>query len=179
MKLKNQEGGWNPYIAGVLAGILAVLSVVISTQTLGKPKYLGTSTTFVRAAGLVERFVAPTRVENNEYFTSKKVKVDWQMMLVAGILIGACVSALQDKSFTFEKIPPMWQEQIGASPTKRGAAAFIGGLIAILGVRLAGGCPSGHGLSGIMQLSVSGLIAIICFMVGGIVTAQLIYRKGV
>jgi hypothetical protein len=48
-------------------------------------------------------------------------------------------------------------------------------MFAIFGARLAGGCPSGHGLSGVMQLAPSGLIAMACFMAGGMLTARLVY----
>ena len=34
----------------------------------------------------------------------------------------------------------------------------------LFGARLAGGCPSGLGLSGVMQLSVSGLVGMACFL---------------
>lgn len=163
-------------MAGVLAGILAILSVVISTGTLGKPKYLGASTTFVRGAGLIEKQIAPEHVAANEYFNAKKVNVDWQMMFVVGIFLGALLSSLAGKTFKFEKVPPMWAEFYGHKVSVRALAAFFGGVVSILGGRLAGGCPSGHGLSGMMQLAVSGLIAMICFLVGGLITARFIYR---
>jgi hypothetical protein len=60
----------------------------------------------------------------------------------------------------------------------RAVGAFIGGAILLFGARLAGGCPSGHGLSGNMQLAVSGLLALVFFMAGGILAARLIYGKG-
>ena len=65
---------WRPYVTGALVGLLATASVLVSTKTLGKPKYLGASTTFVRAAGLIEKTVAKDHVENNPYYQSKKVK---------------------------------------------------------------------------------------------------------
>jgi uncharacterized membrane protein YedE/YeeE len=48
----------------------------------------------------------------------------------------------------------------------------------MFGARLAGGCPSGHGLSGIIQLAGSGLIAMVYFFVGGIIMTQIIYSGG-
>ncbi|HNU71088.1 MAG TPA: YeeE/YedE family protein, partial [Thermodesulfobacteriota bacterium] len=42
---------WRPYIAGALLGVVATISVLVTTQILDKPQYLGASTTFVRAAG--------------------------------------------------------------------------------------------------------------------------------
>lgn len=55
MKWKTEDGGWSPYLAGALVGLLAIASVYATTQWLGKTSYLGASTTFVRAAGLLER----------------------------------------------------------------------------------------------------------------------------
>jgi uncharacterized protein len=169
---------WRPYIAGALTGLLAVLSVAVSTRVLGKPQYLGASTTFVRAAGFVERAVSPEHVRENDYFRKTKVKVDWQMMLVAGILLGALASSLIDRSFKTESVPPIWSERFGGSIGRRAAAAFLGGVIAMFGARLAGGCPSGHGLSGLMQLSISGFLAMAGFFAGGVAVAHLVYRKG-
>ena len=55
--------------------------------------------------------------------------------------------------------------------------AFLGGIVAMIGARMADGCPSGHGLSGMMQLSVSGLVALCLFFGVGIVVAHLVYRR--
>ena len=84
---------WRPYVAGALVGLLATASVFVSTKMLGKPTYLGASTTFVRSAGLIEKTVVKDHVKNNLYYQSKKVKIDWQFMLVVGILIGAFASS--------------------------------------------------------------------------------------
>ena len=55
MRRKTADSGWNPYLAGALVGLLAIASVYATTQLMGKTSYLGASTTFVRAAGLLER----------------------------------------------------------------------------------------------------------------------------
>jgi len=52
----------------------------------------------------------------------------------------------------------------------------VGGVILGMGARWAGGCTSGHGISGTLQLAVSSWLAVICFFIGGIVTAMVIYR---
>jgi len=46
----------------------------------------------------------------------------------------------------------------------------------MFGARMADGCPSGHGLSGLMQLSVSGFLALALFFATGVLLAHLIYR---
>lgn len=173
-----RRDGWSPYLAGALAGVLAVLSVLVSTKMLGKPKYLGASTTFVRTAGLLEKTVAAEHVADNEYYQSKSVKVDWQFMFVVGILLGSLASAATDRSFKWEAVPPVWSDRFGGKVGVRAAGAVLGGIVAMVGARLAGGCPSGHGLSGMMQLSVSGLVAIVCFFAGGIIVARFVYRGG-
>jgi len=177
MKEKTADGGWNPYLAGALVGLLAIVSVWATTEVLGKSTYLGASTTFVRAAGLLERTVAGGHVALNEYFTKEKVRVDWQFMLVCGIFLGALISSLQDKSFKLESVPPTWEKRFGPSVGKRAAGAFLGGMVAMVGARMADGCPSGHGLSGMMQLSVSAFVALAMFFVVGVLVAAILYGR--
>jgi hypothetical protein len=167
---------WRPYIAGALVGLLATVSAAVSTKVLGKTQYLGASTTFVRAAGFVEQAVDPAHVKQNPYFLKEKVKVDWQFMLIAGIFIGALAAALIDGSFKLESVPPIWRERFGGGVGTRALGAFFGGIVAMFGARMADGCPSGHGLSGLMQLSVSGFIALACFFGAGVLMAALVYR---
>lgn len=173
----HRKSHWRPYIAGVLAGLLAIASVWGSTVLLGKPKYLGASTTFVRAAGMAESAVAAEHVKANAYYQSKKVKMDWQFMVLAGITLGAFGAAIVRREFTAESVPPIWRERFGSSIPLRAVAAFIGGAVAMFGARMAGGCPSGHGLSGLMQLSASGFLAMIGFFGGGVAVANLLYRR--
>jgi len=177
MKWKTADGGWNPYLAGALLGILAIISVWATTQLLGKSTYLGASTTFVRAAGLLERTVAGEHVSLNEYFTKEKVRVDWQFMLVCGIFLGALISSVSDKSFKLESVPPTWKKRFGPSIGKRAVGALLGGIVAMVGARMADGCPSGHGLSGMMQLSVSSFVALAMFFVVGVIVAAIVYRR--
>ena len=162
---------WNPYLCGSLAGVLAVLSVVVSG------KYLGASTTFVKSAGLIEGFFAPDRVAAMDYFAKNTPKIDWQWMFVAGIFIGSLLASTLTKTFKAQPVPTMWANAFGEGKVQRGIAAFLGGILVMFGARLAGGCPSGHGLSGVMQMSLSGIIALICFFAGGVFMAKLIYRR--
>jgi uncharacterized protein len=177
MKWKTEDGGWNPYLAGAITGLLAIASVFATTKLLGKTSYLGASTTFVRAAGLFERTIAEEHVTSNEYYTKEKVRVDWQFMLVLGIFLGALVSSVTDRSFKLESVPPTWKNRFGPSVGKRAIWAFIGGIVAMMGARMADGCPSGHGLSGTMQLSVSGFVALAIFFATGVLVAHFVYGR--
>ncbi len=175
MKWKTNDKGWNPYLAGALTGILAIASALVTTKALGKTHYLGASTTFVRAVGLLQRPVAQEHVMANEYYAKEKIKVDWQFMLVVGVFLGALLSSLTDKSFRVEAVPPTWSQRFGPGVGKRAVGAILGGIVAMVGARMASGCPSGHGLSGMMQLSVSGFVALALFFGTGVCVARLVY----
>ncbi len=177
MKQAKDPGSWNPYLAGALTGLVAVASVLFTG------KYFGASTSFVRSAGMLERLFVPERVAANSYF-SKYLQpgvsgFDWQWMFVVGILLGALLAAATSGSFRLQAIPDMWQRRFGGrSGPRRALTAFAGGSILMFGARMADGCPSGHGLSGVMQLAVSGLLALVCFFIGGVLVARLLYGKG-
>ncbi len=127
------DKGWNPYLAGALTGLLMILSVWITG------KYFGVSTTFVVTSGLLENLVAPERVANMPYFVKTGLKIDWQWLFVAGILLGAFLSAKLFDDFQWQAVPPMWQERFGPNPVTRGLVAFAGGIVAMFGARLADG----------------------------------------
>ena len=175
---KRADRGWSPYLAGALSGLLVVVSTYATTQLLGKTNHLDASATYVRAAGLIEEKLWPAHVEKSAYFRKEKTQVDWQFMLVFGVFVGALVAALTGNAFESESVPPLWAKRFGPNPLWRGVCAFAGGAVAMLGARLADGCPSSHGLSGLMQLSVSGLAAMACIFLGGIAVAAKVYRKG-
>jgi len=99
-------------------------------------------------------------------------------MFVLGIFFGSLIASTTSGSFLWKALPDMWEERFGPSRVKRGVVAFLGGTVAMFGARLADGCPSGHGLSGLMQLAVSGFIALACFFLGGLLIARILYGGG-
>lgn len=127
------QTGWSPYTAGALAGVLIVISALQTGM------YAGASTTIVRVAGMLEGLIAPGHVENLEYYRMFPPKVDWQFMFVAGILMGAFLSAITGRQFKAQGVPDMWRERFGPGRLRRGLAAFAGGFVMMVGARLAGG----------------------------------------
>jgi len=126
-------------------------------------------------AGMVSRTFAPRSVERNELYQMRGVRVDWQMMLVIGLGLGALLSALLSGAFRPHWVPDVWRATFGADPALRLPIAFLGGIVVIFGARWAGGCTSGHGITGAAQMTVSGWLAAIFFFIGGILTALLLY----
>jgi uncharacterized membrane protein YedE/YeeE len=168
--VKGQKG-WNVYACGVLSGFVSIGSIWFAG------KFFGASTAFVRSAGMIEQVFSPDRVAHMSYFLKEVPLIDWQWMFVLGIAVGACIAAVLYHDFKIQWVPERWRERFGLSVQKRAAVAFLGGIIAMFGVRLADGCPSGHGLSGGLQLAVSGYIALACFFIGGLIAARLLYGK--
>ena len=166
------KSAWNPYLTGGLSGLVSIGSIYF----VGK--YLGASTTFVRTTGMVEQIFSPERVAKMPYFMKEIPVIDWQWMFVIGIAVGAFIAAIGSGDFRMQLLPDMWKSRFGTGMKQRMVVAFIGGIIAMFGARLADGCPSGHGLSGSLQLSVSSYIALICFFIGGLISANWLYRGG-
>jgi uncharacterized membrane protein YedE/YeeE len=76
-----------------------------------------------------------------------------------------------------QTISPVWGRATGiTSLAGRAPMAFIGGFIMLFGARIAGGCTSGHGISGMAQLSVGSTVAVAAMFAGGILTALLFRR---
>jgi hypothetical protein len=169
--MKTEKGVWSPYLAGALSGVLGVVSVALAG------KFVGASTTFVRASGMIEKIFGSEAVANNVYYMSKGVQFDWQFLFVIGIFLGSLIGSLSSKTFAWQPVPDMWKNRHGPGVGKRAVVAFVGGIVAMYGARLAGGCPSGHGLSGLIQLSVSGFIAAACFFGAGVLMAAIVYPR--
>lgn len=162
---------WSPYIGGALIGVLVWLTLVFSK------KAVGASTSYAMAAGLLGKAAAPGHTMRLKYFKDNPPKVNWEFIFIGATIIGAFLAAWHGGELTRRWIPPMWADRFGAdSLVWRGIAGFLGGALMALGARLAGGCTSGHGISGAAQLNAGSWISLICFFVGGVIVANLLYR---
>ncbi len=160
---------WSPYAVGFGIGVLCWLAFLFSD------KPLGVSTAFARTSGLLEKSVRGKSAVEKEYYREYEPKIDWEWMLVVGLVIGAFLSATISGSFRWEVVPPLWRQAFGQQPVVRWLVALVGGFFIGLGARWANGCTSGHGISGTLQLTVSSWIAVTCFFVGGVITAFILY----
>jgi uncharacterized membrane protein YedE/YeeE len=162
---------WSPYVVGIGIGLLTWLAFLLSD------KPIGCSTAFSRTSGLIERlFRGANKVEGKPYYKKFVPSVDWEWMLVLGVCIGAFLSAKLSGQFQGQWVPAKWAVAFGDTPFIRWVVALIGGIVMGIGARWAGGCTSGHGISGTLQLAVSSWLAVICFFVGGVATAMLIFN---
>ena len=159
----------SPYIVGAGIGMLSWLTFLLSK------KPVGCSTAFARSSGMIERLFRGDRVLSMPYYEKFAPVVDWEWMFVLGIVFGALISSLLSGDFTWQMVPQRWAESFGSNTWTRLAAALTGGICLGFGARWAGGCTSGHGISGTLQLALSSWVAAICFFLGGIASAYVLY----
>ena len=167
MKMKS----WSPYVVGTGIGILSWFTFLTAGNALG------ISTAFESSAAIAERQLVQEVAAQNPFFEKKSPKIDWGWMLVAGVFIGALLSSKLSGDRDANSVPPLWADRFGSSTVIRMVGAFSGGLLMMLGARLAGGCTSGHGISGSLQLAVSSWLFVAIAFPAGIATAFLLFAR--
>lgn len=168
-----RDRAWSPYLAGVVIGLLQIPAFLLIETALGA------SSSYVTIGGLLASVVDPS-VSGIEYVAkhvAATAKNWWQVALVVGVALGAFAS-MRLSGARRRAISPIWTRALGtSSPSVRYAVAFAGGFVMLIGARIAGGCTSGHGLSGTAQLAVSSTIAVAAMFAGGILVASLFLRR--
>jgi uncharacterized membrane protein YedE/YeeE len=149
---------------------LALLNVIIMLTPL-ENRPIGASTSYPYLADLL------TGTTAGEYFETISKPGHWELLFLIGALIAGLLNSINRKEFKLTLIHSNWERFKGNSPVKRIFWAFAGGLILIIGARMAGGCTSGHVLSGGMQLAVSSLVFSLFVFAGLLVTGKLFYKK--
>jgi uncharacterized protein len=153
------------------AGVaLAVLnSIVLLSSFANRP--IGASTAYPYLADLL------TGTTQNNYFTKIQEPGHWEVLLLIGAFISGIVISILRKEFKLTLIHSNWERYKGNSVSKRLIWSFFGGFILIIGARMAGGCTSGHILSGGMQLSLSSLSFAVFVFTGLLITGKYFYKQ--
>lgn len=160
---------WSPYLAGAGIGLLVTLAFLLSNRPIG------CSTAYLKARGMLGMLVARERTASTEYYRLIAPTVDWQFMIVPGIVVGAFLAAWLSGTFGLELVPPFWSARFGDSLLLRWGTALAGGVLLGFGARWAGGCTSGHGISGNIQLSLASMLAAAGFFIGGILVSLALF----
>jgi len=166
-------GQLNWFKGGILLGLVFLFAVF-----LVKP--IGVSTQFVILDGVIWNIFSHDLIEEsadsktgysskNAYLNKSGGKyaknvanpLNYSFIFVLSMILGAFLSA-KSKGPSPTKLdrvaPEVWRNKFGEQGFKRYLASFVGGMLVLFGARLAGGCTSGHMMSGIMQTSISGYI---------------------
>lgn len=164
--------GWLKWGAVIgLAQIFAMLTVAP----------LGVSTAYPQLVGFLVDKVVPGFAESQPYLQEIGAKIGWEVMLVLGIFLGALVShLLARRAMGYQPqmvTAPVLVKGFEGSRGKRIARAFLGGFLILFGARLANGCTTGHMLSGIAQMAVSGFLFGMVAFGTGVLVAKLLYGE--
>ena len=145
--MENIFNTWQWYVAGPLIGLFVPLILIAGN------KLLGISSSFLHICSVVLQ-------KNLAGYDYDKHK--WKFYFVIGILLGAFISVqfLTNGSVSF--LPESYYSLSGS------IHLLFGGILVGFGTRYANGCTSGHSISGMSTLQLSGLVATISFFIGGL-----------
>jgi len=188
MRLSSERYGvltW--WAGGLLLGLVFFAAVL-----LVKP--IGVSTQFVVLDGIIWDAIDPNAIVQSataksgyagpnaylaKYAKSVANPLNYGFVFVAAMMAGAFVSSLMRGGIGAGEstMPAVWRVNFGSSQVTRYGAVFIAGFLVLYGARLAGGCTSGHMMSGMMQTAVSGYIFAAGAFLAGIPAALILFRK--
>jgi len=161
----------NPYLAGVLLGLVLLASVFITGRGLGASGAL--KSVVVEGVSVV----APSHLQTGEFYKefstghSGSPLKQWLVFEMLGVVIGAFFSGVVSKrlKWTTEKGP-----HVGGA--LRIGLAVLGGALFGIGAQFARGCTSGAALSGMAVLSTGGFITMMAIFGTGYAVA-FFFRK--
>ncbi|KAJ3041719.1 hypothetical protein HDV00_008807 [Rhizophlyctis rosea] len=147
---------WSPVTSGALVALLQLPSLLLSNTSIGL------SSSYIELAALLIPRIDLKWRDRTPYlsaFTSTTT-----LKFAAGVVAGAFISA------TLGGVLRINQTVMTTSPIK----SVVGGALLVLGARVAGGCTSGHGISGMAQLGLASFVTVAAMFAGGIATALLL-----
>jgi hypothetical protein len=162
---------WNPYVAGVILGLVLLASFLIMGHGLG-------------ASGAVYRYgvallhsVVPGHVEHSPYMASaveggKSPLDNFYVFLTIGVFVGGVVSSYASGRM---RLAVRRGPRVGVP--LRLTLAFAGGILMGFAARLSRGCTSGQALSGGALLSVGSWIFMLSVFAGGYAVAYFVRRE--
>jgi len=156
-----------------MGGILMSGLLLLTFSIFGADRAIGASTYVPYFAGIV------FDLDPNKYTYLKDIANSgaWEGVMLMGALFGGFVtSVFITKTFKFSLIPSGWKKYKNNSILSRLLWSFFAGFIMIIGARLAGGCTSGHFMSGMSQMAISSMIFGGVVLIVVIVTGRLFYN---
>ena len=167
---RNYPGpSWSPYLVGAGIGILSWLTFYVSDKPIGASSFYAT------VAGFIGKTIAPTSHGRSGRILSRIRRSSIGSLFLSLLQSGGVRCGADGAGFVNEWVPAMWWPSLGTA-CFWASFAFGGGVLMAFGARMAGGCTSGHGISGTLQLNVASWIAVVCFFIGGAVIANLMFR---
>ncbi len=174
---------WPWYVSGFIIGLI-MLSLIYFGKSFGMSSNLRSMCTIMGAG------------KRTAFFDFDWKAQRWNLVVVVGAMLGGFVAVNFMSDPSNVTINPKTIAQLAAygidapngnlapqvlfgnevfTSIKGIAILLIGGLLIGFGTRYAGGCTSGHAISGLSNLQIPSLKAVIGFFVGGLIMAYLIF----
>ncbi len=160
----------NPYLAGVLLGLVLLSAMYLSGRGLGASGGIKYCVVGIVGAG------SPVHVEKSPYYSQyfeagESPMKNWLVFEILGILVGGFISGALSGRLTWriERSPKI-------SRARRLLMAFLGGVFFVYGAQLARGCTSGAALSGMAVLTTAGFVTMLAIFGSGYLVAWF-FRK--
>lgn len=185
-----KQWGWK--LSGILLGLIFIITISIV-------KPIGVSTQFVILDGIIWNQASKNLIvkddtakkgyaSSNAYLNKSGGKyakniaqpLNYSFVFVIAMFLGGLLAFLtttKTENATRTNAPKVWKDNHGDSNIKRYLFIFVGGILVLFGARLAGGCSSGHMMSGMMQTSISGYLFAMATFVTAIPVAKILYRR--
>jgi len=157
-----------------VGGILMSGLLLMTFSIFGADRPIGASTYVPFFSGLV------FDLDPEKYTYLKEVKNagSWEGIMLLGSLFGGfIVSVFLTKTFRLSLVPTGWRIYKNNSISSRLFWSFVSGFTMIIGARLAGGCTSGHFMSGMSQIAISSMIFGTVVMISLLITGRLFYKR--
>lgn len=172
---------WPWYAGGFIIGLTVPALLILGNKSFGISSNL-------------RHICAACFPGNISFFKYEWKKETWNLIFVAGIIIGGFIAAhyLTDpnaiqvnpkllselKTYNITDTSKLLPTELFSWQALLSVRGFIlligGGFLVGFGTRYAGGCTSGHAIMGLSNLQLPSLIATISFMAGGFIMANLI-----
>ena len=172
---------WPWYVSGPLIGLMVPLLLFLGNKPFG-------------ISSSLRHICAACFPANIPFFKYNWKTEAWNLLLAAGILIGAFVTWQWLFDYDAIYINPKLMEELnsygitnhkqivpgeivnwsGLFTLKGFLFVIVGGFLVGFGTRYAGGCTSGHAISGLSNLQWPSLVATISFMAGGFLIANFV-----
>jgi len=157
-----------------MGGILMAMLLLLTFSVFGADRPIGASTYVPYLAGVIFDLDPQKYTYLSEHVQQAGA---WEGVMLLGALFGGFItSVFITKSFRISFIPSGWKQYKNNSVTSRLMWSFFAGFIMIIGARMAGGCTSGHFMSGMSQMAVSSMVFGGVVLVVVIVTGRLFYN---
>jgi len=156
-----------------MGGILMSGLLLLTFSIFGADRSIGASTYVPYFSGII------FDLDPNKYTYLKDIANSgaWEGVMLLGALFGGFItSVFITKSFRISLIPSGWKTYKNNSVLSRLLWSFFAGFVMIIGARLAGGCTSGHFMSGMSQMAISSMIFGAVVLVVVIITGRLFYN---